>query len=188
MPNYTYDSFISYRHMLPDKAVAKRLHTLIETYRIPGEVQKTSGKKKMGKVFRDEEELPLATSLSDNIRVALEASEWLIVVCSPALRESRWCMFEIDYFISLGRRDRILLVLADGTPQTSFPPQLTARFENGRWVPVEPLAANVLADDVPSILRKLNKEKLRILAPMLGVGYDDLKRRARTLAEDCALA
>ena len=88
-------------------------------------------------------------------------------------------MFEIDYFISLGRRDRILLVLADGTPQTSFPPQLTARFENGRWVPVEPLAANVLADDVPSILKKLNKEKLRILAPMLGVGYDDLKRRAR---------
>ena len=112
MPTYTYDAFISYRHMLPDKAVAKKLHTLIETYRIPTDVRKTSGRKKMGRVFRDEEELPLATSLSENIRIALENSQWLIVVCSPSLLESRWCMFEIDYFLSLGRRDRILLVLA----------------------------------------------------------------------------
>ena len=86
MENYLYDAFISYRHLQLDKAVAKRLHTLIETYHIPKSVQKLSGKKKMGKVFRDEEELPLATSLSDNIRTALDASQWLIVVCTPALR------------------------------------------------------------------------------------------------------
>ena len=179
MENYLYDAFISYRHLQLDKAVAKRLHTLIETYHIPKSVQKLSGKKKMGKVFRDEEELPLATSLSDNIRTALDASQWLIVVCTPALLESRWCLFEIDYFISLGRRDRILLVLADGTPDTSFPPQLRSRTVDGQTVSVEPLAANIVAEDTAGSLRLLNREKLRILAPMLGVNYDDLRRRAR---------
>ena len=60
MPTYTYDAFISYRHMLPDKAVAKKLHTLIETYRIPTDVRKTSGRKKMGRVFRDGGTAPTA--------------------------------------------------------------------------------------------------------------------------------
>lgn len=173
-----YDAFISYRHLTLDKAVAKKLHTLLETYQIPGSVQKISGKKKMGKVFRDEEELPLATSLSDNIESALRQSEWLIVICTPALLESRWCMREIDYFISLGRRERILLVLADGTAEMSFPKQLRFKEENGVLTECEPLAANIVGENVQESLRKLKAEKLRILAPMLGVGFDDLRRRA----------
>ena len=179
MAEYQYDAFISYRHLQLDKAVAKKLHTLIETYHIPASVQKLTGKKKMGKVFRDEEELPLAVSLSDNIKIALQQSEWLIAICTPALLESRWCMFEIDYFIELGRRDKILLVLADGTPATSFPKQLLTREVDGETVSVEPLAANIVADDTAKSLKLLDREKLRILAPMLGVNYDDLKRRAR---------
>ena len=174
-----YDAFISYRHLTLDKAVAKKLHTLLETYKIPGSVQKTSGKKKMGKIFRDEEELPLATSLNDNIEEALRNSEWLIVICTPALLESRWCMREIDYFISLGRRDHILLVLADGTAELSFPKQLRFKEENGVLIESEPLAANIVGESVQDSLKKLKSEKLRILAPMLGVGYDDLRRRAR---------
>ena len=179
MSDYRYEAFISYRHLQLDMAVAKRLHTLIETYHIPANVQKTTGKKKMGKVFRDEDELPLAVSLSDNIQTALRESEWLIVICTPSLPESRWCMFEIDYFISLGRRDKILLVLADGTPSTSFPKQLCECEDNGRITTIEPLAANIVSPDTGASLRLLQKEKLRILAPILGVDFDDLKRRAR---------
>ena len=179
MTELKYDAFISYRHLPLDKAVAKRLHTLIETYRIPKAVQASSGKKKMGKVFRDEEELPLSVNLSDNIEEALEASEWLIVICTPALLQSKWCMKEIDHFISLGRRDHILAVLADGTPETSFPPQLLTVEENGQMISVEPLAANIVSSSHAGALKKLNSEKMRILAPMLSVNYDDLKRRAR---------
>ncbi|MBO4872938.1 MAG: TIR domain-containing protein [Lachnospiraceae bacterium] len=173
-----YDAFISYRHLTLDKAVARKLHTLLENYKIPGSVQKISGKKKMGRVFRDEEELPLATSLSDNIEAALRNSRWLIVICTPALLESRWCMREIDYFISLGRRDRILLVLADGTAEMSFPKQLRYKEENGVLKECEPLAANIVGESMQQSLKKLKAEKLRILAPMLGVGFDDLRRRA----------
>lgn len=179
MAEYLYDAFISYRHLQLDKAVAKKLHTEIETYHIPASVQKLTGKKKMGKVFRDEEELPLAASLSDNIKYALEQSEWLIAVCSPSYLESRWCMFEIDYFIELGRRDKILLILADGTPEKSFPKQLLMKEDEDEMVYVEPLAANIVADSTGKSLKLLEREKLRILAPMLGVNYDDLKRRAR---------
>lgn len=179
MSPYLYDAFISYRHLQLDKAVAKNLHTLIETYHIPASIRKRTGKQKMGKVFRDEEELPLSASLSDNIETALRGSQWLIVICTPALLESKWCMQEIDYFISLGRREKILVVLADGTPETSFPPQLRTRVVNGRTIDVEPLAAVVTAPDTRGSLKLLRREKLRILAPMLGVGFDDLRRRAR---------
>ncbi|MBR6406396.1 MAG: TIR domain-containing protein [Lachnospiraceae bacterium] len=179
MAEYMYDAFISYRHLPLDKAVAKKLHTLIETYHIPAAVQKVSGKKKMGKVFRDEEELPLAVSLSENIETALRGSEWLIVICTPALLQSNWCMREIDYYISLGRRDRILAVLADGTPDTSFPPQLRTLQTAQGIMQVEPLAANIVSESHSAAVKKLNGEKLRILAPMLSVSYDDLRRRAR---------
>ncbi len=179
MAGYQYDAFISYRHVEHDMAVAKKLHTMLENYHIPAAVASVCGKKKMGKIFRDEEELPLAVSLSENIEAALDASEWLIVICSPDLLESRWCMREIDYFISKGRRDHILLVLARGGPAESFPPQLTRIETEEGYKDVEPLAANIASDKVSECIKKLGIEKLRILAPMLGVGFDDLRRRAR---------
>ena len=157
MSPYIYDAFISYRHLQLDKAVAKSLHTLIETYRIPASIRKRIGKQKMGKVFRDEEELPLSANLSDNIEAALRGSEWLIVICTPALLESKWCMQEINYFISLGRREKILVVLADGTPETSFPPQLRTRVVNGRTIDVEPIAAVVTAPDTKGSLKQLRR-------------------------------
>jgi hypothetical protein len=55
---YAYTAFISYRHKLPDEAIAKKLHSLIESYSIPKDVKASSGRRKMGRVFRDQEELP----------------------------------------------------------------------------------------------------------------------------------
>ena len=121
MQQYTYNAFISYRHLPLDMAVAKKLHTLLESYRIPGSAAKVCGRKKLKKIFRDQDELPLAVSLSDNIEQALDESEWLICICTPDYLKSNWCMKEVDYFISIGRKDHILLVLADGTPEISFP-------------------------------------------------------------------
>jgi hypothetical protein len=174
-----YDAFISYRHREPDSAVAKAVHRRLEAYRVPAYIAKRSGKKRMGKVFRDQEELPLLSDLGEGIRLALEKSKWLIVICSPELPKSKWCMAEIDCFIELGGRERILTVLADGEPDESFPPQLRFVEIDGVTVEREPLAADVRAESVGASLKKLRREKLRLLAPMLGVGFDDLRRRAR---------
>ncbi|MDR1065022.1 MAG: TIR domain-containing protein [Oscillospiraceae bacterium] len=174
-----YEAFISYRHKPLDAALAKALHRQIETFRVPGHIAEQSGKKRMGKVFRDQDELPLLADLGDGIRYALERSAWLICICTPDLIQSKWCMAEIDYFIRLGRRDNILCLLADGEPEDSFPPQL--RFietADGKTEEREPLAADVRARTRQGALRKLRLEKLRLLAPVLKVGFDDLRRRA----------
>ena len=177
---YLYDAFISYRHMEPDAAIAKKLAKALETYGIPRGIQKALGKKKMGKVFRDQDELPTAGSLSENIDAALRDSEWLIVICSPDLVNSKWCMKEIDTFIEMGRRDRILTLLVRGEPQESFPPQLCYITDaDGMRKDVEPLAADIRTENFGGMQKKLKTEKLRLIAPILGVGYDDLRRRAR---------
>ena len=169
MQQYAYTAFISYRHKLPDEAIAKKLHTLIEGYSIPKDVKASSGRRKMGRVFRDQEELPLSTDLGGDIKAALDASEWLIAVCSPDYLQSKWCMTELEYFISIGRRDRILTVLANGEPDEAFPPQLRFIEQEGRTVEIEPLAADVRGATLAESLKKLAREKLRILAPVLGV-------------------
>ena len=181
---FTYDAFISYRHRPLDIAVAKAIHKQLETYRIPAYIKKKTGKKKMGKLFRDQDELPLLADLGEGIRIALRQSEWLIVICSPDLPLSKWCLAEIDYFIELGRQDHILTVLVAGEPDESFPAQL--RYINGDER--EPLAADVRAKNAGQTLRKAKSEKLRLLAPMLGVGYDDLRRRQRERRVKSALA
>ena len=176
----TYGAFISYRHQSPDQEIAKALHTAIETYRIPASVRRQTGKKHMGKVFRDQEELPLSSNLGADIEAALDQSEWFIAICSPRYLESKWCLRELEYFIEHKGYDRVLTVLVEGEPSDSFPEML--RFiENadGTRTELEPLAGDVRAETPAKSIRRLKNEKLRILAPMLGLGFDDLKRRAR---------
>ena len=175
-----YTAFISYRHASPDQEVAKRLHTAIETYHIPGAIKKQTGRKQMGKCFRDAEELPLSPDLGDDIERALDNSDWLIAVCTPRYLQSRWCLREMEYFIEHKGRERVLVVLADGEPWESFPEMLLWRTdEQGNRTAFEPLAADVRGATDGERAKKLKTEKLRMLAPILGVGFDDLRRRAR---------
>ena len=58
----------------------------------------------MGRVFRDQEELPIGSDLDDNISGALKESKYLIVICSPRTPESYWVCKEIETFI--GMHDR----------------------------------------------------------------------------------
>ena len=174
-----YTAFISYRHLTPDEEVAKKLHTQIENFAVPSGLRRKLGRKKTGRVFRDQEELPLSADLGDDIHRALEESEWLICICSPRYLKSRWCMAELRYFLSLGRRDHVLTVLTEGEPEESFPEELRYVTVDGKAVEKEPLAADVRAEDLDGMLKKLKREKLRIIAPILGVNYDDLRQRSR---------
>ncbi|MBR5359776.1 MAG: toll/interleukin-1 receptor domain-containing protein, partial [Lachnospiraceae bacterium] len=171
-----YDAFISYRHSELDMEIAKKVHTGLETYKIPGSVRKKTGKKKMGRVFRDQEELPIGSDLDDNISTALQNSEYLIVICSPRTPESYWVCKEIESFIQMHDRNHILAVLIEGEPDESFPPQLLTDDEGN---PVEPLAADVRGADRKERNTKFKTEILRLAAPVIGCTYDDLKQRHR---------
>ena len=184
-----YDAFISYRHSELDRFVAENLHKKLEAFRLPKSLVKQRGadcKKKIERVFRDRDELPLATNLADPITQALEDSEFLIVICSPRLPQSLWCKKEIETFISMHGREHVLAVLIEGEPEESFPPELLYRereitAEDGTTQivrePVEPLAADVRGTTKKEILKKMDEELLRLAAAMFECGYDDLKQR-----------
>ena len=116
-----YAAFISYRHGGIDEQVAIQIHKEIERYRLPKKIAREKGIKTLGKLFRDAEELRAASNLSEIIREAIRESEWLIVLCTRRYQESVWCMEEIEYFIELRGRERVIVVLIEGEPNESFP-------------------------------------------------------------------
>ena len=171
-----YDAFISYRHLEKDMFVAKGIHKALETTKIPLRIRKEIGKKGIQRVFRDQEELPIGASLSENIEAALAESEFLVVICSPETKESAWVMKEIDTFISMHGKQNILAVLAEGEPEESFPQQLmTDDYGNPR----EPLAADVRGSSKSEIKKKIKSESLRLAASILYCDYDTLRQRHR---------
>lgn len=171
-----YDAFISYRHMPLDMEIAKKLHKGLETFPVPAAVQQSSGKKKIERVFRDQEELPIGSNLTEEISAALAESEYLIVVCSHYTPESVWVQREIETFISMHDRSHVLAILIEGEPDESFPKQLLIDDDGNT---VEPLAADVRGETKQERNKKFNTELLRLAAPILGCTYDDLKQRHR---------
>ena len=190
MTKYNYDAFISYRHTEPDKYAAELLHKQLEAFRLPGNVaRKRKGERtRISRVFRDKDELPLTNNLEDPIMQALQVSEYLIVICSPRLRESLWCRKEIETFISMHGREKVLAVLIEGEPGDSFPEELLYREEtvtdeggisHVEKIPTEPLAADIRGKDKHAMKKALRTELLRLLAPMFNLNYDDLRQRHR---------
>lgn len=189
---FHYDAFISYRHVDPDRFVAEKLHKELENFKLPKNIEaqlkksNPDAKTKISRVFRDEEELPLSSSLEDQIVEALKNTDYLIVICSPRLKESQWCRKEIETFISLHGVDRVLAVLVEGEPGDSFPEELLTREreitgKDGKKTTIkediEPLAADVRAENDQARLKALKNEKIRLIATMFGLNYDDLKQR-----------
>ena len=197
--HWEYDAFISYRHLELDQAVADRLQKLLESYRAPRSLGKNH-KLRIGRIFRDRTELPTSGDLDNALQQALLSSEFLIVILSRKLKESIWCMEEIRTFKEAhgGRINRILPILVDGEPSESLPDIL--RYETREVkrpdgqvekveVAVEPLCCDVRADSIKGSLKKLKVEFLRIAAPMLGVGFDDLyQRHARRKRRNAVIA
>lgn len=187
---YMYDAFISYRHAEPDKFIAENLHKCLEAFKPPKSVLKSgkASRERIERVFRDKEELPLTNNLEDPIVNALMQSEYLIVICSPRLKESVWCKKEIEIFKQHHGSEKVLAVLVEGEPEDSFPEELLyaeeyfLRPDGTQEVmkkAIEPLAADVRGRSKKEMLKALKAELLRLAAPMFSVSYDDLRQRHR---------
>lgn len=188
-----YDAFISYRHCELDSFVSENLHKKLENFKIPKSVQKKIGtdKTKIERVFRDEAELPLSDNLSDPIMAALHNSEFLIVICTPRLPLSAWCKKEIETFVSIKDRKHVLLVLAEGEPDESFPEILLyedviEKDLNGNDVTIrrerEPLAADCRGKNNKERLKAMDNVVIKLCAAIFNLNYDDLKQRHREQA------
>lgn len=173
-----YRAFLSYSHK--DQAWGKWLHGALEHYRVPRRLGVDL--RHLRPVFRDDEETPSAPNLSEVIQQALESSDTLVVICSPNAARSQWVDKEIRDFKRLGKAESIYPVIIDGTPHGEtddcFPPALKYDVdEEGRLTEVrtEPLAVDVRTHGRRDTL-------LKLVAGVLAVDYDDLKRRDRARA------
>lgn len=177
--NIHYHAFISYRHHPDDIRVATQIHRGLERFKIPRTIKKRSNVPM--RLFRDKEELPITSHLTDDITRALENSDFLIVICSPHTKESVWVQREIETFLKTHGRDKVLTVLADGEPYDVIPEILLHEDV------VNPITGEVERKDIEPLscdwrmkMRKAVKEELpRLAAPLLQCGYDELKQRQR---------
>ena len=160
-------AFISYSHR--DTQWAAWIQKAVERYRLPNALAKETGlDKKVGKVFRDREELATGQNLGDHLLAALDNSDNLIVICSPNAVNSQWVGQEIEHFKSIGRGDRIFCLLVEGGAESLPKPLLTDVEGN----PLEPLAADPRETGDGKRLAKL-----KLISGILGVKLDQLTRR-----------
>ncbi len=178
MSDFRYKAFISYSH--EDRASAEWLHRALESYRVPRRLKGFNGEHgpveaSLRPVFMDREDLGAAHSLDHELRQALEASEFLVVLCSPAAVRSRWIDEEIRLFAEAGRWHKVLAVIIDGDPEAREGPAACfpeALYRDPEGHEHEPLASDMRphADG-----KRLGLQKL--IAGILGVPLDLLRRR-----------
>lgn len=179
-----YNAFISYKHAPEDNRVAEAVHKGLERFHIPGKIRKKTGIKRISRIFRDKDELPITSDLSDTIAEALENSDYLIVICSTNTKESAWVPREIECFLKNHTKREIFTVLVNGEPVDVIPEILkyderVIKDENGNEtkvrIPVEPLSC-----DYRESLAKAKKTELpRLASGIIGCAYDELMNRRR---------
>ena len=175
-----YRAFLSYSHA--DEKQARWLMRRLEAYRVPRNLVGTPGRDgpipaKLGQMFRDRDELPSAGDLSSTITAALNDSSALVVICSPASAQSRWVNAEVEAFRASGRGNVIFSFIIDGDPASREPgvacfPSALIEPETPGGPEREPLAADA---------RKQGDGRerafLKLVAGLLGVGFNDLAQR-----------
>ena len=143
-----YAAFISYSHR--DAHWAKWLQRALEMYRLPaGLSSQTQLPRRLGKVFRDREELSTGQNLGEHLTRALDQSDNLIVICSPKACASPWVAKEIEYFKAQGKTNRIFCLLVEGGAEALPEPLLT----DAEGKPLEPLAADLTLETAATAKR-----------------------------------
>ena len=179
-----YNAFISYKHAPLDIKIAEHVQRQLEHFHVPHNLKGKIQHEKITRIFRDKDELPITSDLTETLTNALEKSEYLIVICSTNTKESMWVKREIQTFLKTHTKDKIFTVLCDGEPQDVIPEELTTGekeiidsngFSHMINVPVEPLSCDYR---IPRA--RADREELpRLAAGLLGCSYDELQRRRR---------
>jgi hypothetical protein len=134
-------------------------------------------------VFRDRDNLTSGV-LNDELRNHLEASKFLVVLCSPNSAQSEWVSDEIKAFIEMGRLDKIVPFIIDGTPQDYSNGDVTKPLMGEcfplalrQWNTENPdknLLGIAVTDD-----GKTDRQKafVRLVSHLLGIEFDTLWQR-----------
>ena len=187
MEQYKYFAFVSYRSS--DEKWAKWLQEKIEAYRLPTTVQRMNGalpKSRLRPCFRYHTDIQ-PNELKTELRQKLEQSRYLLVICTPRSAQSPWVGAEIDTFVELGRRDRIIPVIVEGRPYSGDPetecfnPSLLKHFPHSDNIDEdrEILGVNINEEGAGSRYMKRERAVIQVVSRMLGVNFDQLWQRQR---------
>jgi hypothetical protein len=183
MTPFKYRAFLSYSHR--DATWARWLHKALETYHIDkdligrdtahGPIPRT-----LRPVFRDRKDFSAGHSLNEQTAAALEASQFLIVICSPNAARSVYVNEEIRSFKAWGRASNVIPVIVDGIPsdpeRECFPPAVRFKLDAAGALTTqreEPIAADARPEGDG---KEIAKQK--IVAGLIGLGLDEIMRRA----------
>jgi tetratricopeptide (TPR) repeat protein len=181
--SFKYRAFISYSHR--DTSWARWLHGALERYRVDRDLvgrQSSTGPlpKTLRPIFRDREEFSAGHSLTEQTIAALDASQFLIVLCSPSAALSKYVNEEVRHFKARGGASRMIPIIVDGEPgdaeRECFPPALRFKLRpDGALTDEleEPLAADARPQGDG---KEIAKQK--VIAGLLGLGLDEVMRRA----------
>ena len=208
---YIYQCFISYAHRdnhEKDRKWASWLQETIEQYNIPPRLVGNTNSKgeeipsSLSPVFRDSTSLPASANLSRSLINALEASRYLLVICSPSAAKSEYVIQEVEHFKTSNREDRIISCIVNGSPNdlSCFPAPLIEncerplaadfRLSNGTegYTSAKAYKKHVkLANDIQDYEKHLETEKLKIISGLLGISLDELIDRDKEFRQSLTL-
>ncbi len=165
-------AFISYNHK--DVKHAKWLQKRLEHYKLPAEIHNEfEDSRFIRPVFRDQTDLNTGV-LANVLRDQLEASKYLIVLCSPNSAKSQWVSNEVKTFIEWGRLDQIIPVIVEGQPNC-YNPDLECFPEYMRQYTKDHPEAELLGISFAEVGK--DKAFIRIVSKMLDVSFDTLWKR-----------
>src|SRR5262245_5190827 len=174
-----YRAFLSYARA--DIRWAKWLHGQLEGFRIDQDLvgRETSRgivPKTLRPIFRDQEDFSAGDTLADATVSAIDQSAALLVLCStvsaarPAVKE------EVRLFRWRHPDRPVIPVMIDGTFPDNYPPAL--RFEIGSDGGVTDRPVTILAPDLREEADGRQLGLAKIVSGLIGVGSDDIYRRA----------
>jgi eukaryotic-like serine/threonine-protein kinase len=136
--------------------------------------------KSLRPIFRDREDFAAGHSLTQLTIAALEAAQFLIVICSPHAAQSKYVNEEVRRFKVLGRAEKVLALIVEGRPddpvRECFPRAL--RHQVGSDGEITDAQEHPIAADARPQGDGKQIALQKIVAGLLGVGLDEIVRRA----------
>lgn len=181
---YKYFAFISFQSS--DAKEALWVQKAIESYRLPTAISRSKDlPRRMRPCFCYLNDINLSEELMDELKLRMEQSEYLIVVCSPRSAKSTFVNGGIDYFVNLGRRDHIVPLIVEGIPYSGdpetecFPEALRRHFPKNAdpMLDHQILGVNINEEGAGSKNWKRRRAVLMVIARMLNLEFDNLWNR-----------
>ena len=177
-----------------DAQIAEKLAGSIRSYKLPRGVTLPNPELDYRNVFVDS----TGSEFDDPVKMLLDHTRYLVVICSPDARVSPGIRSRLTYFRNFRRMEDIVAVIVRGEPVDSFPESFIERKVVQHILPdmrvvereetIEPVAADLRGDTPARRKQLLRYETVRITASVLGLHPDALEQRQQRRRNRAILA